>query len=147
MTNRVVLQAGRFAVSKPGWDVLTAPATGLQFSSDWGQLGLYKEGFVDANWNENGWRYFSWGKSFDRPPIVNMQLDDGTRTGGFFGYFTAKFENNLSPISGGTKYNNHEVVAIADRDNLRVRSTRQNESPGVSVPDYRIRYWVFEHNF
>lgn len=62
MPNRIAFGNARggigFWVSKPGWDVLTAPDSGLMLSSEWASAQVIASGIISAATNGNygiGW--------------------------------------------------------------------------------------------
>jgi hypothetical protein len=143
MTNRVLLNASGLKVSKPGVNVLTAPTSGLQFSSDWSALGFYRSAEIDCNWNRPEYLNFSLGKTFSTPPMVQFhRVISSSQTelmSALNGFYWA-FENNYEDLDGNMVYNYHRVEATVTTTQIRIKSGRAGTNP-----TFRLRYTILDY--
>jgi hypothetical protein len=144
MANRVLLNSSGLKVSKPGHDVLTTGVTGLLFSSDFSQASHLTENTVNCDWNEAGFRFISYGKTFPSTPLVQFLevYPDGiySMLSTFNGFYWS-YENQYQDLEGNTIYNYHRVACYADLDGLRVQSNRAGTNP-----EFSFYYQVLDYN-
>jgi hypothetical protein len=137
-----------FWVSKPGWDVRTAPPEGLQFSSEWAGVGFLTTGTIACNWSDHyNYRYFGLGKTFPSPPLAVLQdAEETTRRGNFSGYYGFGYDNPQTRLDGSIHQNYHYVYVTVQESAIRIKSTRANDSNWITVPDFTLRYFIFDYN-
>lgn len=147
MANRVVLSQNGLKVSKPGFNALTAGALGLQFSSDWSAMGVYQTGtHVVNSWSGNSAtdiRTITFNKTFASPPFCAFYLQgsDFISPLGFGNGFSFALDND------GSQNNIANLVAQVSSTGILVRAMfRKDMNPGLSVPTFSMRYFVFDNN-
>lgn len=143
MANRVVLDETGLKVSKPGANVLTAGASGLQFSSDWSALGFYRRGEMDCNWNETDYRNFSLGKTFPTPPMVQFhRVLSSSRVEllSAMNSFYWVVDDSYTDINGNFRGGYHMVEGTVTTSQIRIKSWRKGD-----YEPFRLRYTIFDY--
>lgn len=149
MTQRVLLGPSVLKVSKPGFDVLSTGAGGLQFSSDWAQMGTLITGTYTITWSTSGDNgehigSFSFGRTFPSPPAVFFDRDTGggrwLPLGHASGFLYRAYAN------GGPPQPNFWVLAQVSTAGVAVNARYRKPSSGFIVPGFTFRYRVMEYN-
>lgn len=150
MANRVLIDQSGFKVSKPGFNVLTAPVQNLQFSSDFSQLAHYQTGELDCNWNESGFRTYSFNKTFPSPPIVHLQKVNSATSvvdSGSMGSIYWSWIDQWTDLGGTEHTANHTVNAYVTASAIMIQSINFSTRPEqVTPPSFRLRYTVMDYN-
>lgn len=148
MARRVLFDQSGFKVSKPGHDVLTAGPANLQFSSDFAQLAHFQTGELNCNWNESGYRTYSFGKTFPSPPIVHLQMvnaSNDVHEASSGGFLLLSWADSYTDLGGTTYYPHHELYVYPTASALMIKSVYL-DSPAIHPPLYRLRYTVMDYN-
>lgn len=122
MTNRVLLDLNGLKISKPGWDVTTAPEGALQYNSAWaGAQVLITGSLYRPNGSPDLDIWF--GRWFSKPPMVLLiaQQPDTNNT---------KFTLNAPPYDWGGSY--------VTNDRFRLRTGNNPYTPSGVYYDYFI---------
>lgn len=149
MANRVLLNASNLRVSKPGWDVATAPKSQLQFSSDFSALALFTQGAFGLPWNVAGnigrcAFFVPFGKTFPSPPIVLFYMNKGAfwvPVGSFYGLCYNVVDGSLP---GQTR--SFIIVAQVTTSGIQVNAFYNKQTSGWPQPNPSLYYYVLEYN-
>jgi hypothetical protein len=154
MANRVLLNQSALKVSQAGVDVSSATPAQLLFSSDWSAMGIIQSGTISVttgSWSYSGQtgRYsptVGLVKSFSSPPLCAFYLVQGSEmvpvgfgSGAILGWLrtgSGLFQENrcLGHIQVGTS-------------NIQARFMFDKQyTPGLPVPTFSVRYFVFDYN-
>lgn len=152
MANRILLNNNALRVSQPGVNVLSATPAQLLFSSDWSAMGIVASGTYSigtGSWSgssntrtHNG--TINLPKTFPSPPAVAFYLVTGGvlvpvgfGSGCFFGWVR----------NGSSGQNRALAHAQVTNSQIEIRAMFDKQyTPGLVVPSFDIRYFVFDYN-
>lgn len=155
MANRVLINASGLKVSKPGQNVLTAPAAQLQFSSDWSAMGVYRRGTHTINW--------SLGSGDDRRHAATIALGKTFASVPYVSFYWV-FPDRRVPLGNGPgfslilereDYGDGEIVEQSSRfiavaqvstTAITVSAMYTKHSSGVVTPQMTFEYIIFDNN-
>ncbi len=152
MANRILLDSSALKVSQPGINVFTASPAQLLFSSDWSAMGIILAGTYTigtGSWSGSGNTRTHNGtinlpKTFPSPPAVAFYLlasgamvPVGFGSGCFFGWLR----------NGSSGQNRALAHAQVTNSQIQIRAMFDKQyTPGLVVPSFAIRYFVFDYN-
>lgn len=149
MVRRVSLDTEGLKLSKPGWDVVTAPKAQLQFSSDFSSLSVFTQGGFGLPWSTAGFigwcSYFiPFSKTLASPPIVLFYMVKGgfwVPVGSFYG-----ITYNVNDFSLPQKTRSFIVVAEVRNNGIQVNAFYNKQDAGWPQPNPSFYYYVMDYN-
>lgn len=150
MTRRVILDDTGLKVAKAGYHADTASPINLQFSSDFSHLAFFQTGELDCNWDESGFRSYSFGKTFPSPPIVHLQKVTSANNvweAGAVGHLYWEWRYDWTDLDDNFNTAYHTVDVYVTTSALRIRSNNFTSDPTqYTPPQFRLRYTVMDYN-